>query len=55
MLPCPTGDVYDFKEPVRATFLAKVEYNYAVQGKYDLDVRDEQGGPCRPGQKPEEA
>jgi hypothetical protein len=48
----PAVDKSSLLEPVRATFIANVEYNYVLQDKYDLDIRDEQNKPCKPGQKP---
>lgn len=48
----PAGGNYEFTEPVRATFLAKVDYNYIVQDKFNIEIRDELGKPCRPGQEP---
>jgi hypothetical protein len=37
---------YDITEPTQATFLAMVDYNYVVQEKYDIDIKNETGGAC---------
>ena len=44
-------DVYEVIEPTPATFLAQVDYNYVVQEKFDIDIRDKDGKSCKPGQK----
>jgi hypothetical protein len=43
LLPTSTADL---TEPRQATFLAKVDYNYIVQSKNDIQIRTETGETC---------
>jgi len=38
---------YDITEPTQATYLALVDYNYVVQEKYQIAVKNATGGDCQ--------
>jgi hypothetical protein len=45
--------ILELINPTRLRFLTSVEYDYVVQEKYEIDIRDKEGNVCKPGQKTE--